>query len=136
MKAHISLAALISTAALTGGVLLASMSPTHASPCPFSKAKGATSLTSVDFPTQFSKKLGLNPMAIAGAGIATVAGLFAAGIAYKSRYATTADVVLSEVPLEHPEVPSDANSDEFLYPPTPEEASFSSTADRDLTAVR
>lgn len=136
MKAHISLAALISTAALTGGVLFASMSPTHASPCPFSKAKGATSLTSSDFPSLFSKKLDLNTMGIAGAGIATVAGLFAAGMAYKSRYATTADVVLSEVPIEHPEVPSDANSDEFLYPPTPEAASFASNADRDLTAVR
>lgn len=134
MKPNQSLAVILSTAAVTGGVLLGTMNPSQAIGCPFSKAKGTTAVTSGDAPTLTAKKLNLAKMGILAAGMATVAGITAAGIAYKVRRASQTDAVASEVPMEHPEVESDSLAGEVLYAPIAQETSGSSV-DKDLTLV-
>lgn len=134
MKPNFSLAAILSTAALSG-LLLASFNPASASGCPFSKGKGTTAITSGDSSNLLSKKLDLNNMGIAGAGIGTVAGIVAAGIVYQVRRSRLAKASVADVPVEQPEDSFAATSDEFLNATTSEENVSVSKPDRDLTLV-
>lgn len=127
MKRNVSIASIVSAAAISGGVLLISIAPSQAFGCPF-KNKGINTSESVS-PTLLSNKLDWTKMAIAGAGIATLGGLFAAGKAYKARLAAKTDTVLAEVPTKHPEVPADITSEELLYAPN-----SASKAEKDLLA--
>jgi biopolymer transport protein ExbB/TolQ len=70
-----------------------------------------------------SKKINRTQMGIVGAGMATVAGLFVAGVAYRQRRSRQAEAVLAEVPAEHPEATYEAIYEEVLYAPIPKQAS-------------
>lgn len=133
MKPNLSLAAILSTVAISGGILLTTTSPSEA--CAFSKANGIKEVNSANSPSLDAKKLDFGKLAIAGGGIAALGGLFAAGMSYKARLAAKDGAVAAEVPIEHPEVPADATSVELLYPPNTEEVATSSTADKELTRV-
>lgn len=133
MKPNLSLAAILSTVAISGGVLLTTTSPSEA--CPFSKANGIREVNSANSLSLDAKKLNFGKLAIAGAGIAGVAGLFAAGMSYRARLIAKDGAVATSVPVEHPEVPTDATSEELLYPPNTEKVASSSKADKDLTPV-
>ena len=132
MKPNLSLAAILSTVAISGGVLLTTTSPSQA--CAFSKANGIKEVNSGNSPSLDAKKLDFGKLAIAGGGIAAVGGLFAAGMAYKARLTAKADA-MAEVPVEHPEVPADTIAEDLLYAPNKEEVASSSAAERDLTRV-
>lgn len=135
MKLNVSLAA-ISTAAVMSGVLLSVMSPTQASACPFSKYKGTTAATGDSPNSSFiSKPFDFNKMGIAGAGIAGVAGIFAAGMVYKARRSRLTDAAVAQVSIEPSEFSSDTVEEVVLYAPNPEETVSTSTPDRDLTLV-
>ncbi len=136
MKPNLSLAAILSTAAITGGVLLAAANPTQAFGCPFSKSKGTSVETSGTPSGLVAKKLNPTKLGIAAAGMASVAGLFAAGMAYKARRAGFLDPVTGEVAPEESlqDSSSIAIPQEALSSPSSEEAS--PTSDRELTAVR
>jgi hypothetical protein len=102
MKSKLALAAILSTATVTGSVLLASVNPAHALPCPF-KSKSAANTTSLTSPTSggssglVAKKTKFKKLAIAGAGIAAVGGLFTLGMAIKSRRDQKTEPVLADV---------------------------------------
>jgi len=128
MKQPLSLTTVLSTAALTGGLLLTSLNPTAASGCPFSKSKNVG--TSGNFSSLVTKNLGFNQIGVAGAGIATLAGLLAAGMAYKAR--RSHDAIVSETTPEQLEVAVEAVSDEVLYVPTFEETA---SPEKDLALV-
>ncbi len=104
MKPKLSLAALLSTATLTGAVWLASASPAGAF-CPLSKFKGASESASGQPSSLVSQKLMFKKMAIAGAGIAAVGGLFALSMARKARRGKETEPVVAEVPQEEIEAP-------------------------------
>lgn len=134
MKPNLSLAAILSTAAV-GSLLLASFNPASASGCPFSKSKGTTAITSGNSPNLASKKLDLNKMGIAGAGIGTVAGIVAGGIVYQVRRSRLGNPSVADVPAEQPEDSFATTSDEILNATTSEENVSASKPDRDLTLV-
>ncbi|MBD0344987.1 MAG: hypothetical protein ICV63_09250 [Coleofasciculus sp. Co-bin14] len=102
MKSKLALAAILSTATVTGTVLLASVSPAQAFPCAF-KSKSAGNTTSLTSPTSegssgiVAKKTKFKKLAIAGAGIATLGGLFTLGMAIKSRRDQKIEPVLADV---------------------------------------
>jgi hypothetical protein len=147
MKKSFSLAAILTAAALTSGVMLASLNPAQASPCPFRKDKGINPTTvGGEAPSLSSTRLDSdnadtnnNNMGIIGAGMAAVAGLFVAGMVYKARRAgQQADTVVAEVPQEES---FEATSFPIPIPPealsasTSEQENSDSTADKDLTLV-
>ena len=137
VKANLSLAAIVSATAITGGVLLAAANPTQAFACPFSKSGGTSAaVTPSNLSSLSPKKQEPNKFGIAAASIASLAGLFAAGMAYKARragsLAALTDDAAPEESLQEPF--SIAIPQEALSSPSSEEAS--PTADRELTAVR
>lgn len=94
MTQKISVVALLSTATVTGAVLLAAGNPAEAFPSPFkskSISKNATGETS----SLVSQTTKLKKMVIAGAGIATLAGLTVAGVAFKANRLKTTFRVLA-----------------------------------------
>jgi hypothetical protein len=137
MKPNRLLAGIISTAAVTGGVLLASFHPTSASACLYGKSKGINSATAGDSPNSglISHKYTLKNMGIAGIGFATIAGVVAAGAVYKLRRTRLEDTVAAEVPFEHPEVSSATVGEEVLYVPMPQEKVSDANSQKDLTPV-
>lgn len=132
MKRNLSLAAIVSTAAISGSVLLTSIAPAQAFGCPFkNKSVNTVNSDSSPSPTLISKKLDwMAKMAIVGAGIASLGGLFAASMAYKASVAAKKYTAIAEVSGEHPEVPAELNCEELLYPPTSD-----SSSNKDLTRV-
>lgn len=79
---------MLSAAAITGGVLLAAANPTPAFGCPFGKSGGTSAaVTRSNLSSLSPKKQEPNKFGIAAASIASLAGLFAAGMAYKARRA-------------------------------------------------
>lgn len=145
MKKSFVLAAIVSAAAVTGSVLLTSMNPAGAIPCGLFKNKGATTTTANDAPTLSATKLDSNEMDTkkmgflgAGAGLAAVAGLLAAGMVYKARRTRQeAEAAVAEIAQDESlEVSS------FSIPVHPEllcvstsEQDSSDAADKDLTLV-
>ena len=89
LKRSLPLTTILSTVALTSVLLLAIG-------CPLSKMKNNSGETS----NLKSEKLMFKKMAIAGTGVASLAGLFAVGMAWKARRPNKADSVVSNVPLE------------------------------------
>lgn len=139
MKSKLALAAILSTVTVTGSVLLASVSPVQAFPCPF-KSKGAANTTSLTSPNSDSssgfvaKEKQFKKLAIAGAGIATLGGLFTLGMAIKSRRGKKTEPILADV--------GQAESFETATFPivVPQDALTSSTTkedapDRELTRI-
>jgi|GEM_PF-1906561 hypothetical protein len=135
VKSNISLAAILSATAITGGVLLAAANPSQAFGCPFSKSKGTSVETSGAPSGLVAKKFDPTKLGIAAAGMASVAGLFAAGMAYKARRAGKLDPDTGEVAPEDflQETPSLAIPQEAFSSASSEEASPS--GDRELTLV-
>ena len=135
VRPNISLAAILSATAITGGVLLAAANPTQAFGCPFSKSKGTSIETSGTPSGLVAKKFDPTKLGIAAAGMASVAGLFAAGMAYKTRGAGKLDPFAGEVAPEESlqEPPSLAIPQEAFSSTSSEEASPS--GDRELTLV-
>ncbi len=120
MKRNLSLTGIVSTAALSAAVILASVSPSVAGDCLFFNKNKGTSLSSDGASSPaLSQKYMIKKFAIAGLGVAGVAGLVAAGIAYKARRNKQAEaMILNEVAVVEEAV-------------TPAE-----TADKELTLVR
>jgi hypothetical protein len=135
MKPNLSLAAILSTAAV-GSVLLASVAPAQAYSCMFGKNKGANAATNGNSPSLTANKLDFTKkMGIAGVGMTAVAGVVAAGVAYKARIARLAKASVADAAVEHPEVTADVVAEEVLYAPTAGEKARASTPDKDLTLV-
>ncbi len=90
MTHKISVVALLSTATVTGAVLLAAVNPVEAFPSPFKSKSVSENVTgessSLVFQTTKLKKIAMPGLgfAIASAGIAALAGLTAAGVAFKA----------------------------------------------------
>ena len=114
LKRSLPLTTILSTAALTSVLLLAIG-------CPLSKMKNNSGETS----NLKSEKLMFKKMAIAGTGVASLAGLLAVGIAAKARRTNKADSVVSNVPLEES---FKTSTFRIVVPP---EALTSSTAQED-----
>lgn len=135
MKLNLPLATALSTIAIGSSILLSNIAPAEAIlGCGYNKAKGINSVNSANSPSLISNKLNFPKLAIAGVGIATVAGLFAAGMSYKSRLTNQADATNAEANVVHPEVPIDTNSADLLFPPQVEEV-VSVSEEKDLTRV-
>ncbi len=143
-KRTFSLAAILSAAALTSGVLLASINPADASPCGFARNQDTTATTSGDSPTLSAtqsdfNRSDINKIGIIGAGMAAVAGLFVIGMAYRLRRAEQeADTFIAEVSQEDAFiVPSFSIPipPEALSTSTDEQETSDSTAQKDLTPV-
>ncbi len=142
IKRSFSLPALLSAAALTSGVVLASIHSAQA--CFLSKNKG-TSTTSLDkSPTLISNKSNSNAidtkkLGIIGGSAAAIAGLSVAGVVYKGR--RTAQTVSDAIAENSQELTLVEN--EFSIPVTleadicdhPEVEMAESTPDKDLTLV-
>lgn len=94
MTQKISMVALLSTVTVTGAVLLAVVNPVEAFPCPF-KSKGVSENATGESSSLVSQTTKLKKIAIAGAGIATLAGLTAAGVAFKANRLKTTFRVLA-----------------------------------------
>ncbi|MFB2837712.1 hypothetical protein [Floridanema evergladense] len=135
MKLNLSLATALSTAAIGSGILLTNIAPSEAvGGCAFSKFKNTNTADSTNPSGLIVNKLNFPKLAIAGAGIAAVAGLFAAGMSYKSRLAKKVDATSADASAAHPEVPVDTNSADLLFAPKLEDVT--STLDKqDLTQV-
>ncbi|HAA26869.1 MAG TPA: hypothetical protein DCE56_03290 [Cyanobacteria bacterium UBA8553] len=114
LKRSLPLTTILSTAALTSVLLLAIG-------CPLSKMKNNSGETS----NLKSEKMMFKKMAIAGTGVASLAGLLAVGIAAKARRTNKADSVVSNVPLEES---FKTSTFRIVVPP---EALTSSTAQED-----
>jgi len=134
MKLNLSLTTALSSVTISGGMLLATITYSPAGfSCPFSKANSTNTVITGNSPTQVSKKLDFAKLAIAGAGIATVGGLFAAGMSYKARLSEEANATTDETPVLHPEVSADTSFEELLFPPKVED--ISSQPKQDLTRI-
>jgi hypothetical protein len=135
MKLNLPLTTALSTVVITSGILLSNISPSEAiGGCAFGKNKGTNAVTAGNSTSLIANKLNFPKLAIAGAGIAAVSGLFAAGIAYKSRLANKVDSTTAEASAVHPEVPIDTNSADLLFVPQVEEVT-SVSEEKDLTRV-
>ncbi|MFB2882371.1 hypothetical protein [Floridanema aerugineum] len=136
MKLNLPLATALSTVAISSGILLANIAPSEAvGGCAFFKNKGTNAVNADSPNTLVANKL--PKLAIAGAGIAAVAGLFAAGMSYKARLANKADATTAttaEAYTVHPEVPVDTNSADLLFAPKVEDVTSASDK-QDLTHV-
>jgi hypothetical protein len=90
------LAALVSSA-VASTVVLASAGLVQAT-CPFSKMNGISDTATSNNPSSSTfKQIDSNKMGIAGAGIATLAGLFVGGIVLKSRLTRGNESISAEV---------------------------------------
>ncbi|MFB2938129.1 hypothetical protein ACE1B6_23020 [Aerosakkonemataceae cyanobacterium BLCC-F154] len=135
MKLNLPLATALSTVAISSGILLTNIAPSEAViGCAFGKNKGTNAVNAANSPSLIAKKLNFPKLAIAGAGIAAIGGLVAAGISYKSRLANKADATTAELPTVHPEVPVDTNSTDLLFAPKVEDLA-STTDKKDLTHI-
>ncbi|HEY9295765.1 MAG TPA: hypothetical protein VIQ31_05225 [Phormidium sp.] len=135
MKLNLPLATALSTIAISSGILLTNIAPSEAiGGCLYNKAKGTNAVTAGNSPSLIANKLNFPKLAIAGAGIAAVSGLFAAGIAYKSRLVNKANAITGEASAVHPEVSADTNSADLLFAPKIEEV-VSASEEKDLTRV-
>ena len=135
MKPNLSLAAILSTVAVSS-VLLASLAPAQAYSCMFGKNKGLNAGTNGNSPSLTTNKLDFTTkMGIAGVGMTAVAGVVAAGAAYKARLARLAKASVADAAVEHPEVTADVVAEEVLYAPSSAEKAPASTSDKDLTLV-
>ncbi|MBW4494780.1 MAG: hypothetical protein KME26_17180 [Oscillatoria princeps RMCB-10] len=136
VKPNLSLAAIVSATAITGGVLLAAANPTQAFGCPFSKSGGTSAaVTRSNLSSLSPKKQEPNKFGIAAASIASLAGLFAAGMAYKARRTGKLQPETGDVAPEDSlqDSSSLAIPQEAFSSPSSEEASPS--RDRELTLV-
>ena len=133
MKLNLRLSAILSTAAASS-ILLGSVASAEAYSCMFGKNKGANAVTDGNSPSLTANKMDFpKKMAIAGVGIAAVAGTVAAGIVYKTRLAKAA---VADATVEaDPEVTSDVTVEEVLYAPKAQDKASASTPDKDLTLV-
>lgn len=132
MKLNLPLATALSTVAISSGILLTNIAPSEAiGGCAFGKNKG---INAANPSSLIAKKLNFPKLAIAGAGIAAIGGLLAAGISYKSRLANKADATTAEVPVIHPEVPFDTNPADLLIAPKVKEVT-STSEKQDLTHI-
>ncbi len=95
MTQKISVVALLSTATVTGAVLLAAVNPVEAFPSPF-KSKSISENATGETSSLVSQTTKLKKMVIAGAGMATLAGLTAAGVAFKANRLKTTFRVLAD----------------------------------------
>lgn len=135
MKLNLPLTTALSTVAISSGILLSNIAPSEAvGGCAFSKFKGTNAVNATNPSSLIANKLNFPKLAIAGAGIAAVAGLFAAGMSYKSRLANKADATTGEASALHPEVPVDTNSADLLFAPKVEDVA-SASEKQDLTHV-
>ena len=94
MTQKLSVVALLSTATVTGAVLLAAVNPVEAFPCLF-KSKGISENATGETSSLVSQTTKLKQISIAGAGIATIAGLTAAGVAFKANRLKTSLRILA-----------------------------------------
>ncbi|WP_017719959.1 hypothetical protein [Kamptonema formosum] len=135
VKAKLSLPAILSAATITGGVLLAAANPSQAFACPFSKFKGTSVQPSGTPSGLVAKKFDPTKLGIAAAGMASAAGLFAAGMAYRARRAGSLAVLTDDAaPEDSVQDPSSlAIPQEAFSAASSEEAS--PTRDRALTLV-
>ncbi len=134
MKGTLTLATILSVAAIAGDVLVAGA--TSSGGCIFGKYKqNAANVTAGDPSSPLvAKKLDTKKFGIAAAGIAGIAGAIAAGMAYKARRNAQAEPILDEVGAE---VAANEVAEAPIVAIAPvEEVVSSSTADRELTAVR
>lgn len=138
MKLYLPLATALSTVAISSGILLTNIAPSEAvGGCAFFKNKGTNAVNADNPNTLVANKLNFPKLAIAGAGIAAVAGLFAAGMSYKARLANKGDATTAttaEAYTVHPEVPVDTNSADLLFAPKVEDVTSASDK-QDLTHV-
>lgn len=135
MKLNLPLATALSTLAISSGILLSNIAPAEAIlGCGYNKTKGINTVNSANSPSLNADKLNFPKLAIAGTGIAAIAGLFAAGMSYKSRLAKADATSNVEVSALHPEVPVDTNSADLLFAPQVEEVA-SASEEKDLTHV-
>lgn len=120
MKRNLSLTGIVSTAALSTAVVLASVSPSVAGGCPFfSQSKGTALSSDGSSSAALNQKYMIKKLGIAGLGVAGVAGLMAAGVAYKAGRKKQAEaMIMDEVAVIEEEV-------------TPTE-----TVEKELTLVR
>lgn len=133
MKLNLRLSAILSAAAVSS-IVLGSVAPVEAYSCMFGKNKGANAATDGNSPSLNTNKLDFpKKMAIAGVGIAAVAGTIAAGVVYKARLAKGA--VADATIKTDPEVISDVSVEEVLYAPKAQDKASASTPDKDLTLV-
>lgn len=134
MKGTLALAAILSVAAIAGDVSVAGAT---SGGCIFGKYKqnsGGVTPGGDPSGTLVAKKLDAGKLGIAAAGIAGIAGAIAAGVAYKTRRNAQAEPILDEVGSEVAEVEVAEVAPVAIAPA--EEAASSSTADRELAAVR
>lgn len=75
---------ILSGSALATGILFTALSVSPASACVFSTSHEGSSVTN-NFPGLSGKQSNLNHLGFLGSGLATVAGLFFAGMIYKKR---------------------------------------------------
>lgn len=94
MTQKISVVALLSIATVTGAVLLAAVNPVEAFPSPF-KSKSVSENVTGESSSLVFQTTKLKKMVIASAGIATLAGLTAAGVAFKANRIKTSLRVLA-----------------------------------------
>lgn len=142
IKQTFSLPALLSAAALTSGVVLASIHSAQA--CFLSKNKGTTTTTLDKSPTLISKQSNSNAidtkkLGIIGGSAAAIAGLSVAGVIYKGRHtAQSVDDAIAQEPQEVTLVENEFSMPVTLEADTsahPEVEMAESTPDKDLTLV-
>ncbi|MCT7951487.1 hypothetical protein NG798_16920 [Ancylothrix sp. C2] len=95
MKGNLYLTGILSTATLTAAVVFASVSPSVAGGCPFfSQSKGTALSSDGASSAALSQKYMTKKLAIGGLGLAGVAGLVAAGVAYKAGRKKQAEAII------------------------------------------
>jgi len=118
MKQKFFLAALVSSA-VASTVVLASAGLVQAT-CPFSKVNGISDTATSNNPSSSTfKQLDSNKMGIAGAGIATLAGLFVGSMILKSRLTRGNESISAEIPQAEvpPEAPFETSTFTIVVPP-------------------
>lgn len=133
------LAALVSSA-VASTVVLASAGLVQAT-CPFSKMNGISDTATSNNPSSSTfKQHDSNKMGIAGAGIATLAGLFVGGMVLKSRLTRGNESVPAEVPQGElpPEASFETSTFAIVVPPEALTSSkvASEVSEPELTSVR
>lgn len=102
MLSKLSLSAFLSTAALTGAVLVSTMTPGFS--CPYGNRTSPTDTITSSNPSSLTDhsvnfdKPDLNKLGIAGGSLATLLGLYAGGMFLKARLTKQNESDLAEVP--------------------------------------
>lgn len=105
MLSKLSLSTFLSAATLTGAVLISSITPGFS--CPFSnRISPSDSITTSSNPSDFTdnanfNKSELNKLGIVGGSLAALLGLYAGGMALKSRLTKRNESDLAEVPYSN-----------------------------------